>query len=77
MVVVTGPINVIRPVKANTVGPVSDVMLVNAVRPIMASVFGFVEAFKIQSLIVNCLFVINDLKTTLPLSFHKNPLLGC
>ena len=47
LVVVAGPVDIIRPVKANTVGPVSDVMLVNTVRPIIVSVFRFMEAFKI------------------------------
>ena len=59
LVVIVSSINVIGPVKANTIEPISDVILaniiisitvirfINTVRPIMASVFKFVEAFKI------------------------------
>ena len=59
LVVIAGPINIIGPVKANTVGPVSNVILtniiisvsniilINAIRSIMTSVFKFIEAFKI------------------------------
>ena len=47
LVVIAGSINVIRPVKANTVEPISDIMLIDTVRPIVTSVFRFMKAFKI------------------------------
>ena len=59
MVVVADPINIIKPVKVNAIRPISNVMLtniiisigniilINAVEPIITSVFKFIEAFKI------------------------------